>query len=91
MPQKMKSVYICSECGYESAKWSGKCPGCGQWNTMNEEFKESSKASAAISSVRRFLFDIARDRERRVDMPGSSAACKQNFHKNPSRKRPTPY
>lgn len=52
MPQKMKSVYICSECGYESAKWCGKCPGCGQWNTMNEEFKESSKASAAISSVR---------------------------------------
>lgn len=52
MPQKMKSVYICSQCGYESAKWCGKCPGCGQWNTMNEELKEAAKASAAVSSVR---------------------------------------
>ena len=34
---KIKSKYICSECGYESPKWYGKCPGCGEWNTMNEE------------------------------------------------------
>ncbi len=34
---KIKSSYICSECGYESVKWYGKCPGCGEWNTMNEE------------------------------------------------------
>lgn len=34
---KSKNVYICSECGYESPKWFGKCPGCGEWNTMNEE------------------------------------------------------
>ncbi len=40
---KTKSVYICSECGYESAKWYGKCPGCGQWNTMNEEIVEPVK------------------------------------------------
>ena len=38
---KIKSVYICSECGYESPKWYGKCPGCNQWNTMNEEIKEN--------------------------------------------------
>lgn len=52
MPQKIKSVYICSECGYESAKWCGKCPGCGQWNTMNEEFKEQIKQSSVTASVR---------------------------------------
>ncbi len=34
---KAKSVYLCSECGYESARWYGKCPGCGAWNTLNEE------------------------------------------------------
>ncbi len=34
---KAKSFYICSDCGYESAKWYGCCPGCGEWNTMNEE------------------------------------------------------
>ena len=36
----IKSVYVCSECGYESAKWYGKCPGCGSWNTMAEELRE---------------------------------------------------
>ena len=39
MAGKAKSVYICSECGYESPKWFGCCPGCGEWNTMNEEIK----------------------------------------------------
>ena len=42
---KIKSVYICSECGYESPKWYGKCPSCGEWNTMNEEVRDTSKAS----------------------------------------------
>lgn len=42
---KIKSVYICSNCGYESAKWCGKCPSCGEWNSMNEEIKESAKTS----------------------------------------------
>ena len=34
---KNKVVFICSECGYESAKWYGKCPSCGEWDTLNEE------------------------------------------------------
>ena len=34
---KSKSVYVCSECGYQSPKWLGKCPSCNQWNTMEEE------------------------------------------------------
>lgn len=42
---KIKSMYVCSECGYESVKWYGKCPGCGEWNTLNEEIKEVTKAS----------------------------------------------
>ena len=28
---------MCQSCGYESAKWMGKCPGCGEWNKMVEE------------------------------------------------------
>lgn len=43
MAGKIKSVYICSECGHESPKWYGKCPGCGEWNTMNEGIKDTSK------------------------------------------------
>lgn len=34
---KIKTSYICSECGYETPKWFGKCPNCGEWNTLNEE------------------------------------------------------
>ena len=49
---KIKSVYICSECGYESVKWYGKCPSCGEWNTMNEEIKDvSAKASTPARST----------------------------------------
>lgn len=34
---KIKSVFICQECGYESPKWMGKCPDCNQWNTFQED------------------------------------------------------
>ena len=34
---KTKTVFICNQCGYESAKWYGKCPTCGEWDSMNEE------------------------------------------------------
>ncbi|MFX5530388.1 hypothetical protein ABTD83_21230, partial [Acinetobacter baumannii] len=33
----MKTAFFCSNCGYESAKWIGKCPACSQWNTFTEE------------------------------------------------------
>lgn len=34
---KVSSVFVCSNCGYESAKWMGKCPGCNEWNSFYEE------------------------------------------------------
>ena len=36
-----KTVYVCSECDYQSAKWLGRCPSCGAWNTMTEETYEA--------------------------------------------------
>ncbi|TMN22357.1 DNA repair protein RadA [Lentibacillus cibarius] len=39
---KRKTKYVCQDCGYESAKWMGKCPGCGSWNTLVEEWEASS-------------------------------------------------
>lgn len=69
MASKAKNVYVCSECGYESAKWFGCCPGCNEWNTMSEVFKapESSKrvtrsASALTSSVQK-INEISCDSE----------------------------
>lgn len=48
---KIKSVYVCSECGYECPKWCGKCPSCGEWNTMNEEIVD--KSSSATTKIKR--------------------------------------
>lgn len=39
---KIKTKYACQSCGYESAKWMGKCPGCGEWNQMVEEITSSA-------------------------------------------------
>jgi DNA repair protein RadA/Sms len=40
---KIRTVFTCQECGYQSAKWLGKCPDCNQWNSFSEE--ESIKPS----------------------------------------------
>ncbi len=37
MAMKEKTVFVCTECGYESPKWQGRCPDCGNWNTLVEE------------------------------------------------------
>jgi DNA repair protein RadA/Sms len=42
---KTKFAYFCQNCGYESAKWLGKCPSCGQWNTFVEEIIEKANTS----------------------------------------------
>ncbi|MEA3357666.1 MAG: DNA repair protein RadA [Patescibacteria group bacterium] len=44
-----KSLYICSSCGYESLRWTGKCPNCGEWNTL-EETMAVQKPSAKSAS-----------------------------------------
>lgn len=51
---KSKTVFVCNECGYESAKWLGKCPGCGQWNSFYEEkiAKDSSNAFAVGEKIK---------------------------------------
>lgn len=52
MAQKSKSVYVCSECGYEAPRWLGQCPSCNEWNTMNEEIKTVVKESASKKAFR---------------------------------------
>ena len=50
---KLKRAYFCSSCGYETPKWLGKCPACGEWNTITEHVvaKESSSVSSRLTSV----------------------------------------
>ncbi len=42
---KPKRNYICNQCGYLSPKWSGRCPECGSWNSMEEKFPETDEKS----------------------------------------------
>lgn len=79
---KDKTAYVCSNCGQESAKWIGKCPGCGHWNTFKEirisaDTGSQAARSAAVSlrnaaSGNRnrplFLREISSRDEPRLDM-----------------------
>ena len=73
MAGKSKTIYVCSECGYESVKWYGKCPQCGEWNTMDEHTpvvatkKGGSKGigRSSIAPVKR-LSEISSDIEKRI-------------------------
>ena len=58
---KPKTIFVCSSCGYESAKWLGKCPGCGEWNSFYEEKQniiteagEKKKVSATPKALTSF-------------------------------------
>lgn len=45
---KNKTTFVCQECGYESLKWMGKCPGCGTWNSFVEELTKQNKNSTFL-------------------------------------------
>ena len=46
---KTKSIFVCNNCGYESAKWMGKCPACNEWNSFWEEKISSSGSKSKIN------------------------------------------
>ena len=50
---KSKSVYICSQCGYQSPKHIGKCPSCSNWNTLTETIIQDAQGSAMSSMQRK--------------------------------------
>lgn len=70
---KSKTAYLCSNCGYDSPKWLGKCPACGEWNTFVEEKistgKRASKGRLVKSSAPVRLSEIELSDEQRVRMP----------------------
>ena len=53
---KPKTIYRCTECGYESAKWNGKCPSCGAWNTLEEDVPLPTQA---VGNGRRKPVDLS--------------------------------
>ncbi len=73
--QKTKSIFFCKECGYESAKWLGQCPGCRAWNTFSEAPHVAKKtAGKAVAGAGRVglsqapvrLSQVASDTEERT-------------------------
>ena len=69
---KQKTMFYCTECGNETAKWAGKCPACGAWNTIVEQpeapkaiTKSGNRAVRAVQPVRRAcpVTDLQADEE----------------------------
>ena len=50
---KEKTLWACTSCGYETARWVGRCPGCGAWNTMEETLQAPSKAAPQKAAKQR--------------------------------------
>lgn len=74
---KAKRAFFCSECGYETPKWLGKCPSCGTWNSITEHIvaKESRSVAAQVVSAPRAtarkVQDICEQENRRIDLGNS--------------------
>lgn len=72
---KLKNLYVCQQCGYESSKWLGKCPNCNQWNCFVEEVLESkvscqsnkSSKPVTLSSIQASNEDRTKTQIRELD------------------------
>lgn len=49
---KIKEIYVCKECGYESSKWMGQCPACRAWNTLEEKMSALSAEKTGYAHVK---------------------------------------
>lgn len=56
---KSKIIYVCSQCGYESPKWNGKCPNCNEWNTFEEEISETAKPASVTAQASKRGADLS--------------------------------
>jgi len=64
---KDKSVFICQNCGAHSPKWLGRCPNCGEWNTLIEEIEEEGPSDFAFAPAEPILYaDIKEARKQRI-------------------------
>lgn len=75
---KTKTIFFCRSCGFESGKWIGKCPSCGEWNTFTEETVVNTKSVAGWTKSNRkdtvspvFIQDITTERQNRTELPDS--------------------
>lgn len=74
MAKQVKTTWFCSNCGNESSKWVGRCPGCGEWNTMVEERVVTGKSKSSTfdsgrDNVPMPISGIVAETETRIHMP----------------------
>ncbi len=73
MAKQVKTVWYCTDCGADSPKWQGKCPACGQWNTLVEERVTASgnsrQRNSAPQSAPTPISQIKAEGEQRINMP----------------------
>ena len=79
MAKADKTAFVCTNCGYDSPKWSGKCPVCGTWNSFSEQVVRTASSSRqgfnspsgieASTALR--LREISGDDEVRIDLVDS--------------------
>jgi DNA repair protein RadA/Sms len=64
---KPKAVFICQNCGFQSPKWLGRCPSCGEWNTLIEEIEEETTAEYSFPPSEPVLYqDIKEFKKPRI-------------------------
>ena len=76
MAKTKTSAFFCQNCGYESSKWMGQCPGCGGWNTFVEEVvrketpvaKHVARGIESVHSKPQYLKEIVSSDEQRINM-----------------------
>lgn len=73
---KVKTAFFCQNCGYETPKWLGKCPDCGEWNTLVEEIIEKNQAgvvafstSSGRSAKAQLVAEIEKSEQLRILLP----------------------
>ncbi len=73
MVRKPHTIYVCQQCGAQSPRWMGRCPDCGEWNTLVETLAEPPPSAAATTLLPRTepqrLADIAADGFARIHVP----------------------
>ena len=50
---KIKNIYVCKNCNYETSKWTGKCPSCNSWNSFQEDIIKTNNKSPLSATPRK--------------------------------------
>ncbi len=61
---KLKTAFVCQNCGFHSPKWLGRCPGCGEWNSLIEEVEEEVAAEFSFPPSEPVLYEDVKEAKR---------------------------